>query len=71
MFTFTLCVLLLLSEVKANTWKGKHVSAEAGARLFLAEGKMSKPLRFCLFCSLQRLGFGFRNVVYRTLSHKY
>lgn len=64
------CVLLLLSEVKTNTWKGKHGSAEAGAQPFLAKGKMMKLLLFSLFCSLQRLGYVFTNVVYSTLSHK-
>jgi len=65
------CAPAVLSSKKANTRKGKHVSAEAGAQSFLALSKTSKPLLSSLCCSLQRLVFVFRNVVYHTLSHKY
>lgn len=42
------CARLLLSEVKANTWKGKHRSAEAEAQPFFAKGKMMKLLLLSL-----------------------
>lgn len=56
---------------KGKTEKSKYISAEAGAQAFFSKGKWSKLFLFSLLCSLQRVGFGFRNVVYRTLSHKY